>query len=38
VWDRIKQAEFSILSEITIEQLAGRQRELEQQRSLMYHI
>ena len=38
VWDRIKQAEFNILSEITIEQLAGRQRELEQQRSLMYHI
>jgi Rrf2 family protein len=38
VWDRIKQAEFAILSEITIEQLAGRQRQLEQQRSLMYHI
>ena len=38
VWDRIKQAELDILSEITIEQLAGRQRQLEQQRSLMYHI
>jgi Rrf2 family transcriptional regulator, cysteine metabolism repressor len=38
VWERIKQAEFNILSEITIEQLAGRQRQLEQQRSLMYHI
>jgi Rrf2 family cysteine metabolism transcriptional repressor len=38
VWERIKRAEFNILSEITIEQLAGRQRQLEQQRSLMYHI
>ncbi|HEX2055308.1 MAG TPA: Rrf2 family transcriptional regulator [Nitrospiraceae bacterium] len=38
VWERIKQAELDILSEITIEQLAGRQRQLEQQRSLMYHI
>jgi Rrf2 family cysteine metabolism transcriptional repressor len=38
VWERIKQAELSILSDITIEQLAGRQRQLEQQRSLMYHI
>jgi Rrf2 family cysteine metabolism transcriptional repressor len=38
VWERIRQAELSILSEITIEQLAGRQRQLEQQRSLMYHI
>ena len=38
VWERVKQAELSILSEITIEQLAGRQRQLEQQRSLMYHI
>jgi Rrf2 family protein len=38
VWKRIKQAEFGILSEITIEQLAARQRQLEQQRSLMYHI
>ena len=38
VWERIKQAELSILSEITIEQLVGRQRQLEQQRSLMYHI
>lgn len=38
VWERIKQAEFNILSEVTIEQLAGRQRQLEQERSLMYHI
>jgi Rrf2 family protein len=38
VWERIKQAELTILSDITIEQLAGRQRQLEQQRSLMYHI
>lgn len=38
VWERIKQAELNILSDITIEQLAGRQRQLEQQRSLMYHI
>jgi hypothetical protein len=38
VWERIKQAELSILSEVTIEQLATRQRQLEQQRSIMYHI
>jgi hypothetical protein len=38
VWERIKQAELNILSDITIEQLAGRQRPLEQQGSLMYHI
>lgn len=38
VWGRIKQAELSILSEVTIEQLATRQRQLEQQRSIMYHI
>lgn len=38
VWERINQAEMNILSEVTIEQLAGRQRQLEQQRSLMYHI
>jgi Rrf2 family protein len=38
VWDRIKQAELNILAEITVEQLASRQRQLEQQRSLMYHI
>jgi Rrf2 family protein len=38
VWERIKQAELSILSEVTIEQLATRQRQLEQQRTIMYHI
>jgi Rrf2 family protein len=38
VWGRIKQAELNILSEVTIEQLATRQRQLEQQRSIMYHI
>lgn len=38
VWDRIKQAELNILAEITVDQLANRQRQLEQQRSLMYHI
>lgn len=38
VWDRIKQAELNILAEITVDQLASRQRQLEQQRSLMYHI
>lgn len=38
VWERINQAEMDILSHVTIEQLATRQRQLEQQRSLMYHI
>jgi Rrf2 family protein len=38
IWDRVKQAELSVLSEVTVEELAQRQRALEAQHSLMYHI
>ena len=38
VWDRVHEAERHVLDAITIEELAGQQRLIEQQRSLMYHI
>lgn len=38
MWDRVKQAELSVLSEVTVEELAKRQRALEAQHTLMYHI
>lgn len=38
VWDRVHEAERHVLEAITIEELAGQQRQIEQQRSLMYHI
>ena len=38
VWNRVHEAERHVLEGITVEELAGRQRQLEQQRSLMYHI
>ncbi|MDP9132266.1 MAG: Rrf2 family transcriptional regulator, partial [Nitrospirota bacterium] len=38
MWDRVKQAELSVLSEVTVEELANRQRALEAQHTLMYHI
>ena len=38
VWDRVHEAERHVLEGITVEELAGQQRRLEQQRSLMYHI
>ena len=38
VWDRVHEAERHVLEGITVEELAGQQRQLEQQRSLMYHI
>ncbi|HXF94201.1 MAG TPA: Rrf2 family transcriptional regulator [Nitrospiraceae bacterium] len=38
VWDRVKQAELSVLASITVKELVDRQRELEQQHALMYHI
>jgi Rrf2 family protein len=38
VWDRVHAAERHVLEGITVEELAGQQRQLEQQRSLMYHI
>jgi Rrf2 family protein len=38
VWDRVHEAERHVLDAITVEELAGQQRQIEQQRSLMYHI
>jgi len=38
VGDRLHEAERHVLEGITVEELAGQQREIEQQRSLMYHI
>src|SRR5512144_336073 len=38
VWDRVYEAERRVLEGITVEELAGQQRQIEQQRSLMYHI
>ncbi|MBS0169305.1 MAG: Rrf2 family transcriptional regulator [Nitrospira sp.] len=38
IWDRVKRAELSVLSEVTVEELAKRQRTLEAQHTLMYHI
>ncbi len=38
IWDRVKRAELSVLSEVTVEELANRQRALEAQHTLMYHI
>jgi Rrf2 family protein len=38
VWDRVYAAERHVLEAITVEELAEQQRQLEQQRTLMYHI
>ncbi len=38
IWDRVKRAELSVLSEVTVEELAMRQRVLDAQHTLMYHI
>ncbi len=38
IWDRVKRAELSVLSEVTVEELAKRQRAIEAQHTLMYHI
>jgi Rrf2 family protein len=38
VWDRVHEAERHVLEGISVEELAAQQRQLEQQRSLMYHI
>ncbi len=38
VWEQVHQAERHVLEAISVEELAGQQRVLEQQRSLMYHI
>ena len=38
IWNRVQEAERHVLEGITVEELAGQQRQIEQQRSLMYHI
>jgi DNA-binding IscR family transcriptional regulator len=38
VWNRVYEAERHVLEAITVEELAGHQRQLEEQRTLMYHI
>jgi len=38
VWDRVHEAERHVLEGITVEELAGEQRHIEQQRNPMYHI
>jgi Rrf2 family protein len=38
IWTRVSEAEREVLQGITIEELAGQQREIEEQRTLMYHI
>ena len=38
IWERVKRAEWSVLSEVTVEELAKRQRALDAQHTLMYHI
>ena len=38
VWEQVEVAEREVLGRITIEQLAGRQRAIEEQRNPMYHI
>lgn len=38
VWTRLHQAELSVLGTVTLKELAERQQQLEQERTLMYHI
>lgn len=38
IWNRVYEAERHVLEAITVEDLAGQQRQLEQERTLMYHI
>ncbi len=38
VWAQLHQAERTVLEAITVEELADRQRAIEQERTLMYHI
>jgi Rrf2 family transcriptional regulator, cysteine metabolism repressor len=38
IWEQVYQAERQVLKAISVEELAGKQRVLEQERSLMYHI
>ena len=38
VWERVRQAELDVLSAVTLKELAERHQQLDQQRTLMYHI
>lgn len=38
IWDRVYEAERHVLEAVTVEELAEQQRQLEEQRTLMYHI
>ncbi|HEY4581073.1 MAG: hypothetical protein A3H49_04225 [Nitrospirae bacterium RIFCSPLOWO2_02_FULL_62_14] len=38
VWERVHQAELSVMGTVTLQELAERQQQLEQERTLMYHI
>jgi Rrf2 family protein len=38
VWERVHQAELGVLGTVTLKDLAERQKQLEQERTLMYHI
>lgn len=38
VWKQAAQAEHDVLQRITIDELAGRQREIEERHNPMYHI
>ncbi len=38
VWERLRQAELSVLSTVTLKELAERHERLEQEQVLMYHI
>ncbi len=38
VWEQVRQAELGVLSAITLQELVERHQQLDQQRTLMYHI
>lgn len=38
VWERVHQAELGVLGTVTLKDLAERQQQLDQKRTLMYHI
>jgi Rrf2 family protein len=38
IWERVRQAELSVLSSVTLQDLTERYRQLDQERTLMYHI
>jgi Rrf2 family cysteine metabolism transcriptional repressor len=38
VWERVHQAELGVMGTVTLKDLAERQQQLDQKRTLMYHI